>query len=153
MCTLFCLKQGVLRSCKIGLQWRRQHLLRESYAPPHVSLKKSVHTSWMNRVLPSVYCRVPALIALSVSLMSMSQQAMKVLSKKRLMRQAGFPRKCVPYGRWVALWGECIRVCGCVCVFTCIVLHLRYTFLLVQEDLLLEGPVLLLRVHLSPKDP
>lgn len=39
---------------------------------------------------------------------------MKVLSKKRLMRQAGFPRKCVPYGRWAALWGGCLGVCVCV---------------------------------------
>lgn len=108
----------------------------------HVYIK---HASCLTMVL--LYCmRIPCSNCLVCFTISIYTQAMKVLSKKRLMRQAGFPRKCLPCGRWGALWGEGITVC----VF---ILDLRHTFLLIQEDLLLEVPALVPRVHLSPKAP
>lgn len=73
----------------------------------HVYIK---HASCLTMVL--LYCmRIPCSNCLVCFTMSIYTQAMKVLSKKRLMRQAGFPRKCVPCGRWGALWGEGITVC------------------------------------------
>lgn len=78
-------------------------------------------------------------------------QAMKVLSKKRLMRQAGFPRKSEPNGFHRYKLSFYYYQKSLFCPSSCPSLIIISFFLLLQGDRLLVEPKLFLRVLLNLK--